>query len=103
VEKYLLVYYGGSMESDPRKAQAAMAAWMKWFQDMGKAVVDAGNPTKPGKTVSSAGAKDVPGDPITGYSIIQAANLDAAVALAKKSPQITAGGKITVYSVQAMM
>jgi hypothetical protein len=91
------------MESDPKKAKASMDAWMKWFKDMGKAVVDMGNPTMTGKTVSATGAKDVAGDPITGYSIIQAANLDTAVALAKKSPQVAGAGKITVYAIQAMM
>ena len=103
VEKYLLVYYGGAMENDPKKAKAAMAAWMKWFQDMGKAVVDAGNPTAPGKVVSPTGVRAVAGEPVTGYSIIQANNLDAAVALAKSSPQIAAGGKITLYTIQPTM
>ena len=103
MEKFLLVYYGGAMETDPKKAKASMDAWMKWFKDMGKAVVDMGNPTMPGKTVSATGVKAVTGDAITGYSIIQAADMDAAVAQAKKSPQITSGGKIAVYTIQPMM
>jgi hypothetical protein len=103
VKKFLLVYYGGKMESDPKKAQEMTGAWMKWFQDMGAAVVDSGAPTTPGKTVSGKTAKKgVTGDPVTGYSILQAENLDRAVEMAKKSPHIAAEGQIAVYELMPM-
>jgi hypothetical protein len=103
MKKYLLVYYGGKMETDPKKAKASMDAWMKWFQDLGKAVVDAGSPTMPGKTVSGKGVKDgVTGDPVTGYSVLQAENWDAVVAMTKKSPQLSAGGQIAIYEAMPM-
>ena len=35
--KYLLVYYGGEMETDPKLVEKTMATWMKWFGDLGKA------------------------------------------------------------------
>ncbi len=103
MKKYLLVYYGGHEESDPKKAKAIMDNWMKWFKDMGKAVVDMGAPTAPGKTVDSKGAKKgVPGDPVTGYSIIETETLDKAVAAAKMSPHISDDGKIAVYELLPM-
>src|SRR5512136_602451 len=97
--KFLYVYYGGKIETDPKKQKESMDTWMKWFKSLGKAVVDAGNPTMPGKILSKNGAKDISGDSITGYSIVQADNLDAAVKIAKGSPQLTAGGQIAVYSI----
>jgi hypothetical protein len=101
--KFLFVYTGGAMETDPKKAQASMAAWTKWFQDMGKAVVDMGAQTKPGKVVSKSGVKTgVTGEPVTGYSVISADNLDAAVTLAKKSPQTSGSGQIAVYEILPM-
>ena len=100
--KYLLVYYGGSMETDPKKAEKAMAGWLKWFGGLGKAVVDGGAPTLPGKTVSSSGVKSVGAKPVTGYSILQAADLDAAVALAKTCPIIADGGQVAVYTLVPM-
>jgi hypothetical protein len=103
LKKYLLIYYGGNEESDPKKAEAIMGDWMKWFKDLGAAVVDMGAPTEPGKTVDSKGAKKgVTGDPVTGYSIIQAETLDKAVAAAKKSPHIADGGHIAVYELLPM-
>jgi hypothetical protein len=103
VKKFLLVYYGGKMETDPKKAKASQDAWMKWFQDMGKAVADMGSSTMPGKTVKGKTAtKGVPGDPVTGYSVLQADDIDAAVALAKKSPHLAAEGQIAVYEIMPM-
>jgi hypothetical protein len=101
--KFLYVYYGGNMETDPKKQKESMDAWMKWFASLGKAVVDAGNPTMPGKMISKSGAKNISGDPVTGYSIVQAENLEAAIKMAKGSPQLTAKGQIAVYSVMEMM
>jgi hypothetical protein len=101
--KYLYVYYGGNVENDPKKQKEAMDAWMKWFASMGKAVIEAGNPTTPGKTIGKNGAKDISGDPITGYSIVQAADMDAALKMAKGSPQLAAGGQISVYTITEMM
>ena len=103
MSKFLFVYYGGKMETDPKKQKESMDLWMKWFAGLGKAVVDAGNPTMPGKMISKGATKDIAGDVITGYSIIQADSLDAALKIAKGSPQITAGGQIGVYSIMAMM
>jgi hypothetical protein len=103
VANFLLVYYGGKMETDPKKAEKVKADWMKWFTDMGKAVVDAGGPTMPGKYVNNKVIKaGAVGEAVTGYSVLKADNLDAAVALAKSSPQITSGGQIAVYSIMPM-
>ena len=104
MKKYLLVYYGGKMENDPKKAQVSMSAWIKWFQDLGKAVVDTGNPTMPGNAVSSKGVtKGTVGEAVTGYSIIQANDLDAATDMTKKCPQLGAGGQIGIYEIMPMM
>ena len=97
--KYLLVYYGGKMETDPKLAEKTMAIWMKWFGDLGKAVVDAGAPTQVGKVVGKSGVKSAGAKPVTGYSILQAKSLDAAVALAKGCPVIANGGQVAVYPV----
>jgi hypothetical protein len=39
---------------------------------------------------------------VTGYSIFTAANMDAAVAIAKTSPQLD-GGQTEIYQIMAMM
>jgi len=102
MEKFLLVYYGGKMETDPKMVEKSMAKWMKWFADLGKAVVDGGAPTQPGKIVSSSGVKSTGAKPVSGYSILQARSLDAALALAKSCPVIADGGQVAVYPLMPM-
>src|SRR5438552_13563272 len=42
--KYLLAYHGGGMpETDEEKARV-MEAWGTWYQELGQAIVDPGNP-----------------------------------------------------------
>ena len=100
--KYLLVYYGGKMETDPKRVEKSMANWMKWFAGLGKAVVDGGAPTQPGKIVSSTSVKSVGAKPVSGYSLLQADSLDAAVAMAKSCPVIADGGQVAVYPLMPM-
>ena len=100
--KYLLVYYGGKMETDPKLAEKVMATWMKWFGDLGDAVVDPGAPTQPGKVVSSSGVKSAGVKAVGGYSILQAKSLDAAVKLAKGCPVLAVGGLVEVSPLLSM-
>ena len=104
MEKFLFIYFGGMTATTPAAQKKSMDAWMKWFSDMGKAVVDAGNPTVPGKEVSKAGTKKMTlTRPITGYTIVQADNMDTAVKMAKMSPIIAEGGKISIYTITPVM
>ncbi len=100
---YLFVYYGDmGMAATPAEQKKSMDAWMGWFGKMGKAVVDGGAPTKPGKIVSKSGARAISANPVTGYTIIKAANLDAAVLMAKGCPSIPADGQVAVYELLPM-
>ncbi len=96
--KYVLAYHGGGMASTEAEQAAAMAAWGAWFGTLGNAVVDGGNPTGATKTVKADGsAVDGGGaNPITGYSLISATDLDAAVSLAKGCPVLASGGTVEV-------
>jgi hypothetical protein len=102
MENYLFVYYGGKMSSTPAEQKKSMDEWMAWFKNQGQALVDAGNPTMAGKMVTAKGVKSLSGKTVTGYSIFKAPDIDAAVAIAKTSPQLK-GGEIAVYSIMKMM
>jgi hypothetical protein len=95
---FVFVYHGGAAPESEEEGAAVMQAWNEWFGGLGAAVVDAGNPTGASATVGSDGASTPGGgtNPITGYSIISADNLDAALVIAKTSPQLESGGSIEV-------
>jgi hypothetical protein len=76
---------------------------MVWFEKLGKEVVDTGNPALAGKVVGKAEVKSgAVGEPVTNYNRPSAQDMEAAVEIAQKSPQIGAGGQIAVYSIMSM-
>jgi hypothetical protein len=97
---YVLLYTGGSMPETEDEQARVMQAWDAWYGQIGSALKDGGNPFTPAvKTIASNGATSdgAPGAPHTGYTIVTADSLDAATALAKGSPVLQGGGRVTVY------
>jgi hypothetical protein len=103
---FVLLYTGGGMPQTEAEQAAVMKAWTEWFGSLGSAVVDGGNPFTPmAKNIASNGkVSDGPvGTMATGYSIIKADSLDAAVRIAKGCPQLRSGGQISVYETFPVM
>jgi hypothetical protein len=103
---FVLLYIGGSMAEGEAEQAAVMQAWGAWFGGLGSALVDGGNPFATAiKSIASNGnVTDGPiGTPATGYSIVKADSLDAAVQLAKGCPVLQGGGQISVYEAFPVM
>jgi hypothetical protein len=96
--KYVLAYHGGGAPDSEADQAEVMAAWGAWFGSLGDAVVDGGNPTGASKTLAADGSTTDGGgaNPVTGYSLINAADLEAAVSLVKGCPIFAGGGTIEV-------
>lgn len=92
MSKYVLAYRGGGMPETEEEQQAVMAAWGAWFGQLGASVIDGGAPFG----ASAAVGGDVTAH-LTGYSIVDAASLDDAVAKAGGCPILTSGGTVEVY------
>jgi hypothetical protein len=103
---FVLLYSGGSMPETQAEQAQVMEAWGAWFGKIGSALVDGGNPFTPvAKTIDKNGkVSDGPvGTLATGYSIIKADSLNAAVDLAKGCPVFLGGGQISVYETFPVM
>jgi hypothetical protein len=96
--KYLLVYHGGSMPDSPAEQAKVMNAWGTWMGGLGDTLVDGGNPVGATKTIMGNGSVSEGGgaNPASGYSIISAESLEAAVKAAKSCPVLAGGGSIEV-------
>ena len=96
---FVLVYTGGGMPEGKETQEAMMAAWGAWYGGMGDAIVDGGNPFGASKHVGANGVGDGPvgSPPATGYTVISADSLDAAVAKVESHPHIAHGGQVSVY------
>ena len=94
--KYLFVYHGGKVASNPEDKQRVMNAWGAWFGALGAAVIDGGNPVGQSYTINADGslAHNGGANPASGYSLIEASSLEDAYAKAKGCPLLTAGGSI---------
>ena len=96
--KYVLAYHGGSVPETEAEQAEVMAAWGAWFEALGPAIADGGNPIGAAVTIHSDGSTSDGGgaNPLSGYSLINAGNIDAAVAMAKGCPVLSGGGTVEV-------
>ncbi|MDF1607237.1 hypothetical protein PZ897_03505 [Hoeflea sp. YIM 152468] len=99
---YVFAYHGGKKPDTPEAGQKEMEKWGAWFAQMGDAVVDPGNPVGQSWTVSSAGISHNGGaNPVSGYTVVRAASMEAAAAMAKACP-ILDGGSVEVAEIIEM-
>lgn len=95
--KYLLTYRGGAMPETPEAQAQVMTAWTDWFKALGPALADGGHPTSQGKTINADGSVSGGGQAaVSGYSMLTADSLDAAIELARGCPVLQGGAAIDV-------
>jgi hypothetical protein len=96
--KYLFVYHGGKHPENDSEMAEIMDKWGKWFGSMGADVIDGGNPVGMSSTVQSDGTVIDNGgaNPVSGYGLIEASDLDDALAKAKGCPILESGGSVEV-------
>lgn len=102
---YLLAYHGGGMPETEKEQARVMAAWGTWYQKLGKAVVDGGNPIGRTQTIARTGRVTNGGgkNRVTGYTVIKAADIDTATKLAKGCPILKSGGTVEVCETVEVM
>ncbi len=103
MSNYVFAYHGGKKPESPEEGAKHMAKWKAWVGGLGDAVVNPGTPLGQSKTVSSGGGSDDGGsNPLSGFSIVTADSMDAALEMAKGSPFLGIGGTIEVAEVMEM-
>lgn len=96
MRKFMLLHYGFDTPTPE-----IMSAWGKWFEAIADKTIDQGGRFVGAREISKDGTKDLPMgiESITGYTIIEAADLDAAEEIAQENPFIAS---IRVYEIMAM-
>ena len=101
---YLLAYHGGSIPEGDEAQAASLDAWNDWMEAVGEQLLDGGSPVSASRTVSADGSvTDTEGDRVTGYSIIEADDIDAAIEIARSCPILADGGSVEVAELVEMM
>ena len=89
---YIIAYHGGKKPETPEEGAKHMEKWQDWIKSLGDAVVNPGTPLGPSKLISSTGVSDYNGpDRLTGFAMVKAENLDAAIEIAKADPFLAMG------------
>jgi hypothetical protein len=91
--KFMMIYKGEATDmADMTEEQAAgvMAKWGAWIEKVGPALADIGTPFGPGASVVDDGSAGTAAT-LTGYSIVEAAALAGATALADGHPYLSEG------------
>ena len=95
--KYFVTYCGGEQPATPEDGARHMEKWKAWLAAMGEAVVNPGTPLKDTKTVSVSSVSDYEGTyPFSGFSVLEADNLDAVLRMVRSCPFLDTGGTMDV-------
>lgn len=93
MSRYILVYKGEATDMadmTQEQMEGVMEKWAVWMQGVGDALTDIGTPFGPGTSVVDDGSSGTAAS-LTGYSIVDADDMAAAVALADGHPFLSEG------------
>ena len=101
--QFCLSYLGGDQPATPEQGQQHMAAYRQWLVDLGEAAISPMNPFKGTVTVNAdGGVAAVSTTGMSGYTIIEAESMDAALAIAKACPFLDTNGSLEVSELAQM-
>lgn len=95
MSKFFLAFRGG-MPKTPEEGQKMMADWNAWVASLGPAMLDPGAGFGKSRLLTAPGSEAAAVGALSGYSIIDAPDIDEALRLAGKCPIFALGGTIEV-------
>ena len=109
MKRFVVIYYAPTSaveqmsNASPEDMQKGMEPWMQWVAKCGDALVDLGSPLGGGQKLSKSGSSSSDKN-VTGYSILQAEDMEGAKALLQGHPHLewAAGCEIEVHESMAM-
>ncbi len=101
--QYIIVYLGGDNPSSPEEGKQHFAKYKKWLASLGDSVVSPMNPFKNTSTLNSDGTVSTGSTTtMSGYTIIEAESIEAALEMAKACPFLDIGGSLEVSELVQM-
>jgi hypothetical protein len=101
--QYIITYLGGNQPSSPEEGKQHMAKYMEWISSLGDNTVRPMNPFKDTHTVKSDGTATAGSSTkMSGFTIIKADSMAAALSMAKSCPFLEIGGSLEVSELMQM-
>ena len=103
MSQYILVYLGGNQPSTQEEGKAHFAKYKEWLASLGDAAISPANPLKNTHTVNPDGTvTNIGKTTMSGYTIIDAVSMEAALSLASACPFLDIGGSLEVSELVVM-
>lgn len=97
MKQFVLVYLGGNHPASEAEAQQHYKKYVEWLTSLGEAIVIPTIPLKDTTTVSPDGNTSEGGScQMSGFTIIKADSMEAALSIAKNCPFLDIGGTLEV-------
>ena len=101
--QYIITYLGGDQPSSPEEGKQHFAKYNEWLSSLGGSAVSPANPLKDTSTVNPDGTvTNGSTTSMSGYTIIKAESMDAALSIAKACPFLDIGGSLEVSELMQM-
>ncbi len=101
--RYVIVYLGGDQPASPEEGQQHFAKYKAWLSSLGDSAISPANPFKDTSTVNSDGTVTTGSTTsMSGYTIIEAESMEAALLIAKTCPFLDIGGSLEVSELMQM-
>jgi len=101
--QYVIVYLGGNQPSSPEEGKQHFSKYMEWLSSLGDSAVSPANPLKDTNTVNPDGTITSGGtSTMSGYTIIEANSMEAALSIAKACPFLDIGSSLEVSELMEM-
>ncbi len=95
--QYFISYLGGNKPSSPEEGKRHFAKYKEWLSSLGDSVISPANPFKNTSTVNPDGTVTAGSTTsMSGYTIIEADSMEAALSMAKACPFLDIGGSLEV-------
>ena len=99
----MITYLGGERPATPEEGQQQMAKYTAWLGALGDAAVSPANPLKGTQTVNPDGSVSNGGTTsMSGFTVVEADSMDAALALVKACHFLEIGGSLEVSELMQM-
>ena len=101
--QYIITYLGGDQPSSPEEGKQHFAKYTKWLSSLGDSAVSPANPLRNTSTVNSDGTVTAGSTTsMSGYTVIEADSMEAALEIAKACPFLDIGGSLEVSELMQM-
>jgi len=103
MSQYMITYLGGNQPATPEAGKQHFEKYKQWLSSLGDAAVSPANPLKDTCTVNADGSVTSGGSStMSGFTVVEADSMDAAMKMAKACPFLDIGGSLEVSELMKM-